>query len=185
MRRPILSDTSFLAHLFSPKKNPQPTGIRKKTLKGLKGQSKSRVAAFNRMSPVNQELLKRSGLRDLYLRGDASLTDARRSVRPRAVEYGVARPLAANRPVLRVPRPMTHREQVNAQVARHIKRTLADSNKRFNAVKISERVPRIPDYIVEFVGDWDYHQISDAARKGSPFDVIEDGEITFNPFWYG
>lgn len=184
MQRPILSDTSFLAHVFGPKRNPKPTGIRKsKPLKGVKGQNKGRIAAFNRMSPVSQELLKRSGLKESYLRGQTTLSDAKRTVRPQAISLGLAKPVPGQPTVIRVPRPPTRREQIDFQVARHIKVTLARSDKRFSPQGIDTRVPRIPDYIVEHVKTWDYDQLSAAAGTGSPFEIIEEG-TRFNPFWY-
>lgn len=186
MVRPNLSDESFLGFIFSPKKYQQPTGIRKRNLKGVKGgRKKGRLAAFNRMSAANQEMLSRFGLRDSYLRGELSLGEARKAVRPRAVAAGVARPLPGqeSRPVVRVPRPLTRREQINAAVARHIKRTVVDAGKRFHGPSVDRRVTQIPDYIVEYVPEWDYQQISDAASTGSPFERIENG-ARFNPFWY-
>ena len=185
MQRPILSDTSLLAHIFGPKKNPQPTGIRKTKLKGKKGQTKGRIAAFNRMSPVNQELLKRTGRRDEYLRGEISLTDVRKAVRAHAVSLGVAKP-TPNMPQLptrRVQTPMTRRQMVDKLVARHIKITLSDAGRRYSDRGIDERVPRIPSYIVEHVQTWDYAQIKAAAGTGSPFEIIEANN-RFNPFWY-
>src|SRR4051812_49430576 len=182
MQRPILSDTSFLAHVFGPKRNPKPTGIRKsKPLKGVKGQTKVRIAAFNRMSPVSQELLKRSGLKESYLRGQTTLSDAKRVMHAQAATLGLAKP--GQPAVIRVPRPLTRREQIDYQVARHIKITLAHSDKRFSPQGIDARVPHIPDYIVEHVKTWDYNQISAAAGTGSPFEIIEEG-TRFNPFWY-
>src|ERR1700750_76770 len=97
-KRPGLSEDSFLAHLFSPAKTPLPSGIRKTKLKGTKGQSKGRVAAFNRMTPFKQEMLKRAGLRDQYLRGNASLADAKKALRPKAESKGLAKILRPRLP---------------------------------------------------------------------------------------
>src|SRR3954463_15769083 len=92
-KKPSFTDTNFLAHIFGPKRHAQPSGIRKTRLTGVKGgRSKLRLAAFNRMSPVNQEMLKRAGLRDDYLKGNASLAEAKRALRPQAVRLGVAKP---------------------------------------------------------------------------------------------
>lgn len=183
LSRPELNQQTFLSHLFAPKKNPKPTGIRKTRLTGTRGgRKKGRLAAFNRMSPLNQELLKQSGQREAYLRGDVSLTNARQQLRATAVTLGIARPP-------RIPQPPpalfvgTRRQHVEALVARHLKRTYAGAGKKYNARKIDERVPSIPDYVIDYVESWDYPELRQAASPGSPFEVIE-GNARYNPFWY-
>lgn len=118
---------AFLAFLFNPKRKPKPTGLRARPLKGLKGGRKAgRLAAYNRMSAVNQELLKQSGLRDEYLRGEFSLKEARAKLRDRAVNLGLAKPTR--------PRPHIPQERRLAPVHRPIE----DLRRRVVAHRISE-----------------------------------------------
>lgn len=179
MARPRLTNESFLQYLFHPKRNPKPTGIRKTVLSGLQGgRTKGRLAAFNRMSAPNQEMLRRSGLRDAYLRGEVKLSEARRSLRQTAVDLGIARPLPA-----RTVAP-TRQQTVEALIARHIKDVLDANGKHYDSQMIDNNVGRIPGIVKPFVGQWDYQAIKDAASEGSPFERIENA-IRFNPFWYG
>src|SRR6476620_4696031 len=92
-KRPTLNDNTFLAHLFAPKKHAQPTGLRKIALSGSKNRSVKRLRSFNKMSAVQQATLTRAGLREQYLRGETTLAEARRSLRPQAISLGVARPV--------------------------------------------------------------------------------------------
>jgi len=182
MPRPGYSTSSFLSHLFNPKRSPQPTGIRKVTLTGIRGgRRKGRLAAFNRMSPISQQILKESGQRDAYLRGEATLGEARKQLRNRAVSMGLARPPRVP-PVTVAP---SRRDAINRQVARHLKSTYAGAGKTFNGRTIDANVDNIPDYVIGQVDAWDYEQLKQASRQGSPFeyDRIEDG-VRYNPFWY-
>lgn len=92
-RRPKLNDSNFLAHLFAPKKNPLPTGLRKRDVKGGKDAKATRVRSYNKFSAAQQEVLKRTGLRDAYLAGNTSLADAKRTLRLKAVDAGIVKPL--------------------------------------------------------------------------------------------
>jgi hypothetical protein len=98
VKRPRLSTDSFLKHVFSPSKNPLPTGLRKTTLSGLKGgRKKTRLASFNRMPAKNQAILDRAGMREAYLRGDATLGDAKGILRQEAIGKGLAKPVRQRR----------------------------------------------------------------------------------------
>src|ERR1700754_1914508 len=108
-QRPGLSDETFLAHVFKPSRNPKPTGLRKTTLKGTHNRSKKRLAAFNRMSAVNQHILSASGQREQYLRGEANLADAKRALRTKAVDRGIVKPLRVR---VRLVRPAQRRTQL-------------------------------------------------------------------------
>lgn len=177
-KRPRLSEQSFLAHLFSPKKNPSPTGIRKTHLSGVKGgRSKGRLAAFNRMSPVSQELLKRSGLREAYLRGEAKLSDAKTALRPAGIRLGVAKPV---RP--RIPRVVI-RTDLDARVAQHLKYVIRAEGRHVNERTVDRNVVYIPDDERVDVLDWDYGKVKYAGRKGSDYEIFVDGAKR-NPFWY-
>ena len=189
MGRPDYTEESFLRHLFSPSKNAKPVGLRRSTLSARSwrstGRSSRRVATYNKMSAVNQAALREAGARDMYLKGDISLAEVKRGLRRRAVDMQWARPTKAvpAREPRPAERPLTRKEMIERQVARHLKRTLASVPRPFNALKIDERVPTIPDEVIGYVPEWDYPQIKEAASVGSPFEIIEDG-VRYNPFWY-
>ena len=177
-KRPPLSEQSFLAHLFGPKRNPQPSGIRRTSLTGLKGGRKSaRLASFNRMSPVNQELLKQAGLRDAYLRGDAKLSDAKAALRPRGIQLGVAKPLRGGRP-----NPV-NRMTLDERVALHLKSTIRAEQRLVNEFTVDRNVRFIPSDVLPEVEHWDYGQIKWAGRPESEYEFIDQGHKR-NPFWY-
>lgn len=178
VKRPKLSDVSFLGHLFSPKRQPLPTGLRKTVLKGTKGQRKGRVAAFNRMSPFNQELLKRSGTRDSYLRGETSLADAKRTLRPTAERQGLAKPL---RNTLATP---SRRERLERFIADHIKRTARNAGRPVNPRTVDAEIVWLGDSADENMLGWDYGRLKYAGRQGSEYEVLDDRGRRHNPFWY-
>jgi hypothetical protein len=176
-RRPPLTDKSFLGFLFSPKKNPLPSGLRKTTLTGLKGgRNKRRLTAFNRMNPVSQEALKRAGLRDAYLRGEATLADAKKALRPRAVAFQVARPVKARGVV-----PGT-RTSLDRMIEARFKDKVRDAGRRVNQQTVKAQIGYLSperDMLT-----WDYGRFKYAGRKGSEYEVVDEEGITHNPFWY-
>jgi hypothetical protein len=179
-KRPSLSEQSFLGHVFSPKKNPKPAGIRKTTLTGVKGgRTKGRLNAFNRMSPTNQELLKRAGMREQYLKGEVKLGDAKAALRPKAVSLGVARPgrprPGSIRAVIRTP--------LDARVAAHLKHVVRSAGRPLNTASVDKNVRFIPDDVLPDVETWEYGQVRYAGRPGSEYEVTSDGK-PYNPFWY-
>lgn len=114
-RRPPLSDSSFLAAVFSPKKNPVPTGLRKRSVVSTKGRKTARVNAFNKMPSINQRVLDESKQREAYLRGDITIADAKRLLRDKAINLGIAKPLKPRvtaTPVTRPSRPGDRRSRV-------------------------------------------------------------------------
>ncbi len=179
-KRIPLSDNSFLAHLFSPKKNPQPSGIRKTELKGLKGgRTKARLNAFNRMSPFNQELLKRSGQREAYLKGESSLAEAKATLRPKAVQAKLARPLRT-KPIKYKPSGMTGLDRM---IAEHLKKTVRAEGKNVNDRTVENEIVWL-DNGTDQMTTWSYGKIKYAGRKGSEYERVDtDGRI-HNPFWY-
>lgn len=180
-KRPPLSDQSFLAHVFGPKRNAQPSGIRKTHLSGTRGgRTKARLAAFNRMSPVNQELLKRSGLRDGYLRGEYKLGDAKEALRAKAVSLGVAKP---RRP--RTPIGPVIRTPLDERVARYLKIVIRGEGRPVNSQHVDENVKLIPAAggSYEDTLTWDYGQVKYAARRGSEYEIFVDDTL-HNPYWY-
>jgi hypothetical protein len=181
--RPQYSDAPFLGHIFSPSKHQKPTGLRKTSLVGRTGRNPRRLASFNRMDAVKQEILKQAGMRDSYLRGESTLADAKRSLRPRAISLNVAKPVKpSNRG--KTPR-FGIRTALDRLVAAHVKRTLHTAGTPVNEHTVDEES-------VWYDGDdgvlrWGPGQIKYAGRKHSEYERIEhtsSGPITHNPFWY-
>lgn len=177
-KRPILSDQSFLAHLFAPAKNPLPVGIRKRALKSSKGYVKRRLTSYNNMSGRSQELLRQSGLRDSYLRGESTLKDAKTALRPKAVQYGIAKPLKSD---IRFQRPDL--VSLDQRIATHIVTTLRGDGRSVNADVITSRVKHLPSKIKSQVTTWSSGKIR--AYAGDENNIITvDDETVFNPLWY-
>lgn len=177
-RRPPLSESNFLAHVFSPRKQPLPTGLRKSILVGTKGRNKRRLSAFNRMSAFQQEVLKRSGQRDSYLRGDSTLADAKRLLRPKAIGLGVAKPVKSRHrgvPAHLIKTPL------DALVARHVRAEVIAAGRPFNittSVTEMQYLDAEDDMLT-----WTYGEIKHAGRRGSEYEVVVSG-TAHNPFWY-
>lgn len=179
VKRPKLTDVSFLGHIFSPKKHALPTGIRKTTLKGKKGQSKGRIAAFNRMAPVKQEMLKRSGTRDSYLRGETSLADAKNALRPSAIAQKLARPLRAAKTAAK-----TALTALDIKIAHYFSQKLRDNGKDVNLNTVNAQLPFMGDQADQQMLSWDVGEIKHAGRKGSEYEIVDERGVTHNPFWY-
>lgn len=178
-KRIPLSENSFLGHVFSPKKNPVPSGIRKTSLVGLKGgRTKARLNAFNRMSPVNQEILKRSGQRDAYLRGEATLADAKRSLRPKAIALKLAKPLRT-----KAYQPAGGSlTGLDRTIADRLKSVVREAGKDVNSRNVDQRMKQLKSPTRDMT-KWSYSQFAHAAR--APEYTTEDDEgNAFNPFWY-
>lgn len=175
-KRPALTDSSFLSHIFSPRKFAQPTGLRKTHLSG-KGWNKSRLRAFNRMPAVNQEILKRSGQRDAYLKGETSLVEAKRALRPKAISLGVAKPLRPRA----TPKPGT-RTALDRLVRNHINQTLRDAGKHVNPVTVQNEGPYL--VVSEDMLKWDYGRIKYEGREGSDYEMVDSSGRRHNPLWY-
>jgi hypothetical protein len=179
-KRPTLTEDTFLKHLFSPKRNALPTGIRKSALKPARGRTNARVASHNRMSGASQEILRRSGLRDAYLKGQASLADAKRALRQVAVEKGLARPLRT-----RAGKP-THKwtpTSLDATIAVHVVKALRDSGRPVNIDRVHDHVKYLDDDIKVQVVRWPVARIRAYASDSD--NIIEiPGEKPFNPLWY-
>lgn len=177
-KRIPLSESSFLGHVFSPKKNPVPSGIRKTSLVGLKGgRTKARLNAFNRMSPVNQEILKRSGQRDAYLRGEATLADAKRSLRPKAIALKLARPLRTKA------QPATvSLTALDLQIADRLKSVAREAGKEVNSRNVDQRIKHLKTP-TRAMTKWQYSQFAHAA-KAPEYMAQDDEGNTFSVFWY-
>lgn len=176
VKRPALTEDTFLRHLFSPKKNPLPTGLRARALAFTKGRTKARVSAYNRMSAASQHLLKQSGMRDAYLRGEVSLKDARGTLRQKAVSKGFAKPLR-----VKVTEPYK-RTPLDIRIGAFVTQTLRDGGKAPNVGKVYERVAYLPDRVKERIQHWGIGQIK--AYAGDSDNIIIIDGIEINPLWY-
>lgn len=178
-KRIPLNDSSFLGHVFSPKKNPVPSGIRKTSLKGLKGgRTKARLNAFNRMSPFNQELLKRSGQRDAYLRGEASLRDAKETLRPKAILAKVARPLRGAKV------HVSRETSLDRAIAERLKKVVRDAGRPVNHTAVDSNIVHLGNDASEQMTMWSYGEFKHAGRKGSEYEYVDSSGNTRNPLWY-
>lgn len=179
-RRPPLSDASFLAAVFSPKKNPIPVGLRHRKLTGVKGRKPSRLKAYNSMSALNQRVLDESKQREAYLRGDVKLTDAKRVLRNKAVDLGIAKPLKTQAPVARPVRGNDKR----TRVLDHMWRTLTGSTTR-SPVNIGAlrrgTLLMTPDQLTRALS-MAAPEMKSAGRN--PDESVEIDGKAINPFWY-
>jgi hypothetical protein len=179
--RPSLTTDSFLGHLFSPSKNALPTGIRKHPLKAGSGRKAGRLAAYNRMSPFKQEVLRRSGQREAYLKGDISFRDAKEALRGEAVTKKLARPLrikptrAASRHALR--------RRLDTLIADRIREQAIEHNKSYSLPHIIENVQYIPDDEYDDAVNIDYPDLRIKGRDKSYDITMPDGTVR-NPYWY-
>lgn len=189
MNRSRLTLHSFLAHVFSPKKNPQPTGLRRSTLKVTKGRKVARVNAFNKMTTVKQQILTYSGRREQYLRGEITFTDSKRSLRNDAVQRGVVKPLRR--------KYGSGRDELKRRIADLIwqkTRTLqpTDFQRRLGTTRSNKQ--HIEDNVMNYLDDpepemlqWDLGDIQTAAKgyevNGRRY-VVFEGTTERNPFWY-
>jgi hypothetical protein len=175
-KRPALSDNSFLAYLFSPKKNALPTGLRARPITATKGRKVARVNAYNKLPAAKQEVIRRSGLRDAYLRGEVTFTDAKKSLRPKAESLGIVKPVRTRGKATGI-RQMNTRSA--GSIALHLLRTLRSAGKS----------PSVPTVVAgsNFVQEDDvmtltYTQIKERA-KDTDYMMVVDGK-EFNPYWY-
>lgn len=176
-KRPALTEESFLAHLFSPKKNALPTGLRARPLAAAKGRKAARVTAYNKMPALKQEVLKRSGLRDAYLKGEATFVQAKAVLCPKAVEKGVARPIRVRK--AKAPVVVRNDRARAGSIARNAMIELARAEREYDAATI------IAGSTFNQNDDADrlsYAQIKERA-KDKDYEILVDGQ-SFNPYWY-
>lgn len=179
MKRPALSAASFLKHLFAPKTNPLPTGIRKRALKGAKGQSKARIAAYNRMSGASQEILRMSGMRDQYLKGEASLADAKKGLRQQAVSKGYAKPTKNDIQKARLDKHVSSAAHVVAKTVAKLR----DGGKEVNPANMLRRMAALDDASLGYISNLPYEEIRRYAADKDQMITLPDG-TQFNPLWY-
>lgn len=177
-KRPVNTDASFLAHIFSPKKQPLPTGLRKgKPLKTTAGRKPARVNAFNRMPTVNQEILKRSGLRDAYLKGETTLAEAKRSLRPQAISLGAAKPVRSRAP--KQVRPVT---PLDILIRTRFLNKVRDAGRPVNTKTVATQFQFVQPE--QGMLTWEYPEFKYAGRDGSEYEVVDSDGHRHNPFWY-
>lgn len=178
-QRPALTDSSFLNFLFHPKKASQPTGLRKSKLASAKGRNPRRLRAYNNLTAVQQETLKRSGQREAYLKGETTLAKAKAALRPTAVNLGIAKPVKTRQTAT----PVTDRRaRLDAMIQQHLRTVIVDAGQLWNqATSDAEMVYLDPD---NGMLGWDYGQVKHAGRRGSEYEVVGPDHKTHNPFWY-
>lgn len=175
MRRPALSDATFLAHTFSPKKNPKPTGLRHRILKGSRGQRQARINAYNKMPAEKQAVIDRSGNRERYLRGEVTFSDSKKALRSLGVRLGIVKPL---RP--RMPKISLGQKLYDDAVIEHLKDEGLDQAERWDEKNTRVRLARTsrPDKRVILAADRATIR-RQARRREDEFD-----DYDFNPWWY-
>lgn len=177
MARPRLTTESFLSHLFRPSKNALPSGIRKTTLKGKKGQKRARINSWNKMPGKNQEILRRAGLQDAFLRGDVTVTEAKRRLRIDAANQGIVKPLRRRAPSKAVSDDIYG-------VFRHMDRILQTDRKnpdhlRMNAVMMSPQ-QRVD---VKQISTFDEFRAEASSPSERWMTTFDDG-VTRSVLWY-
>ncbi len=175
-KRPALTENSFLAHLFSPKKNPLPTGLRARPVVQSKGRKVARVNAYNKLPALKQEVLKRSGKRDAFLRGEVTYTDAKKALRGTAVERGVVKPVRTRAPK---PQPLSKGRARSGEVAQFLMYQLRRADKDYDPATVVAGSMFIDDPDVTSL---DYQGIKD--RASDPDYMITVNGSSFNPYWY-
>lgn len=185
MKRPSLSDNSFLQYVFSPKKHLLPVGLRRTKLVGTKGRAKGRVASYNKMSAANQEVLKRSGKRDSYLKGEVTFNEAKRALRDVAVGLGVVKPLRVRRPAERV---LTDEEKryvsdLNILAARYVATIKEATGKDANVARVMYNMQFAPPQVQYKMSRMSYSDIKRNAVDPTNIMELPDGRL-WNPFWY-
>lgn len=176
VKRPALTEDTFLSFVFHPSKNAQPKGLRKSVLKGTQGgRSKARLTAFNGMTAVNQAILNRTGTRDAYLRGEVTLREAKRQLRQRAVASGIVKPL-------RTRTVGGHAlTALDRQIQMHFRQVVRAEGKPFN-VATSNRQLAFLDADSDML-NWSYGEFRQAGSPSSQYTVMVGSE-QHNPFWY-
>lgn len=97
--RPILSDANLILAVFKPSKHAVPTGIHHTTVKLLKGRKSARVRAWNKFTPLQQEVIRRTGNRDKYLSGQVTYAEAKRTLRDKGVGAGLVKRTKTSTPL--------------------------------------------------------------------------------------
>lgn len=183
----MVSESSFLSFLFHPRTTPRPKGLRKRRVTGRgKGRKASRIRAFNKLDPVKQRAIDAAG-REKYLRGEMTLVEARRSIRPRAVEIGVAKPVPGDKKTA-IDNFWTQAKASQKDAPyREAGRTAGElkSPVSFTTIVYNVREMMTPGER-ERATRMTYTQLrAMAIKRGRPRVERDTGEIVeYNPFWY-
>ena len=173
----------FLAHVYSPKKNPRPVGLRKRTVAKTSARNARRVKSYNAYDAVKQRVIDAVG-RERYLSGEITLVDARRELRPTAISQGAAKPVRPRKSVKELrdvaeenileiasSRPPT---RSNGRDKPPIRRSTVHRNIRVMKPRQLSRAIRINTF----------DELMDAATDEGEYFVDTDTGEEFNPFWY-
>jgi hypothetical protein len=138
------------------------------------------LAAFNKMSAAQQEVLKRSGQREAYLKGETTLAKAKALLRPQAVALHIAKPLRQRGGAISPPE--ARKEKLMAMVQLHLRTKIVDAGRDFNQQTSDEEIAFLDPETGML--RWDYGRISYEGRRGSEYEVVGPDGQTHNPFWY-
>lgn len=181
-QRPPLSDSTFLAAVFHPKTSPIPVGLRKRKLTSVASRKATRVKSYNSMSAVSQRILDETKQREAYLRGDITIADAKRVLRNKAVDLGIAKPL---RPKVTHKPTAVRAVDKRTRVLDHMWRQLTGTTTR-NKVNIMAlrkgTLHMSPDQLSRALA-MTGADLKDAARdEEEEIEIVEGKKL--NPFWY-
>lgn len=179
-KRPTLNDSSFLAAVFHPKKSPIPTGLRKSKIASVANRKASRVKSYNAMSALKQKVLKDSGQREAYLRGDATLADAKRALRSKAVNLGIVKAPKSKAPS-RVVRSLPSEDAVVQHMYTQL--TGGHVNGRVNVGTLRKHSKLMRQDQLSRVMSMMRQDIRNAGNDPSEKVVTSEGK-EINPFWY-
>jgi hypothetical protein len=179
-----LTQESFLSYLFHPKTSKRPTGLRRHKVTSVRGGRKaSRVRSYNLLDPVKQRVIDSVG-REAYLRGDLTLTEAKRHLRPTAIELGVAKPVKS-----RASRRIAE-DQAAVGIIRAASQRNPFNRKGFEKSRINPRIVRgnvkkLTPSELALARDITYKELEYRATKSDDprYTDVVTGEIR-NPWWY-
>jgi hypothetical protein len=171
-RRPPYSEEAFLKAIFHPNKSELPTGLRKVTLKASKGRRVSRVNAWNKFPAEKQRVISEAGMRERFLSGDVTYTDAKRALRRRAESLGITNP------VQRSPKNRVVRHILSIIPSPRISLPHIETNVERMTPAQRRRVESFNDGD-EYINDMDYED-----EEGDPYWEYEEGGAEYNLLWY-
>lgn len=182
--RPRFSLTSLAAHILSPKKNPKPTGLRKRKLSGKRGQKRDRVRRYNSWPAEKQAVLDKTGMRDDYLKGEVSYKDA---VNKLSVDAAYERGMGGGDTV----EDIIFSRLNNAIIATHVRagfKTKPEGG-QFDPKETRIRLTYLPDSVKPQVINASASEIRRKASDKSyevmtPYRNRKGETVAFNPFWY-
>jgi hypothetical protein len=172
-RRPNLTTDTFLAYIFHPKKNAMPTGMRKRNVSSAKGRNARRVRAFNKLTPAQQRVLDTTGNREKYLKGEITLTEAKRELREQAIQRGIAKPL----------RTLKERAITNILTVAE-QRIISEKSSAIRKDTVERNVDRMTVPQRRLAARVSYEELAELGRDNERLEVDTDTGEEWNPFWY-